>query len=115
VADSAPLRSSHRLRRSGRRQGEPAAPDSRYSLRCLVERINGTPEGRRNIIVYGALKDALRDGKLDAFEADLVGAVGTKFLLDILRRQSSRPSGEGWKHRKPFWRIHLAILYRSCV
>jgi hypothetical protein len=45
-----------------------------YTLQCLVARINAAREGTRNIMLYGALKDAQRQGDLDAFEADLVSA-----------------------------------------
>jgi hypothetical protein len=45
-----------------------------YSLRCLVNRIAASREGNRNDTLYGALKDAFRQGDLDAFEADLVAA-----------------------------------------
>jgi hypothetical protein len=45
-----------------------------YTLQCLVARISAAREGNRNRTLYGALKDALRQGDLDAFEADLVSA-----------------------------------------
>ena len=37
-------------------------------------RINSATEGRRNITVYGAMRDAAADGNLDAYEYDLVAA-----------------------------------------
>jgi hypothetical protein len=40
----------------------------------LINRINAAPEGFRNVTVFGALRDALRDGNLAAFEDDLVAA-----------------------------------------
>jgi hypothetical protein len=46
----------------------------RYSLRCLIARIGRAQVGGRNPTVYGALKDAWRQGDLDAFEPDLTAA-----------------------------------------
>lgn len=46
----------------------------RFTLQCLLARIDQAPEGRRNIVLYGALKDALSDGNLDAFEPALADA-----------------------------------------
>ncbi|PQM45263.1 hypothetical protein C1Y40_04587 [Mycobacterium talmoniae] len=51
-----------------------AAGHGRYSLQCLLARINAAPEGRRNTVLYGALKDALSDGNLTAFEPALAAA-----------------------------------------
>jgi hypothetical protein len=49
-----------------------------YTLQCLVARVSAAREGNRNRTLYGALKDAQRQGDLDAFEAGLVSAaVGT--------------------------------------
>jgi hypothetical protein len=45
-----------------------------FTLQCLVARISAAREGSRNRTLYGALKDAQRQGDLDAFEADLVAA-----------------------------------------
>jgi hypothetical protein len=53
---------------------------SRYTLRCLVARIDRAPEGRRNVIFYGALKDAARDGNLAVFEATLAAAAAAAGL-----------------------------------
>ncbi len=53
-----------------------------YTLQCLIARINAAPEGQRNRTVYGALKDALRQGDLDDFEPDLIGAALTPGLND---------------------------------
>jgi hypothetical protein len=50
------------------------AQGSLYSLGCLQARISAAPEGRRNKVLYGALKDALRDGNLDGFEHALTAA-----------------------------------------
>jgi hypothetical protein len=46
----------------------------RYSLRCLISRINAAPEGQRNVTVFGAMRDALRDGNLAEFQDDLFAA-----------------------------------------
>jgi len=54
--------------------GGAAGTDGQYSLQCLVARINTAPQGRRNRTVYGAMKDALRQGDLDTFETDLAAA-----------------------------------------
>lgn len=54
--------------------GEMSAGNGEYTLGCLVGRIGKAPERRRNRTFYGACKDALRQGDLDAFEDDLVGA-----------------------------------------
>lgn len=45
-----------------------------YSLQCLIARISRAQVGARNRTVYGALKDAWRQGDLDAFEPDLIAA-----------------------------------------
>ena len=45
-----------------------------YTLNCLVARISAAPEGNRNHTLYGALKDAQRQGDLDAFGPDLASA-----------------------------------------
>jgi hypothetical protein len=45
-----------------------------YTLQCLVARISAAREGTRNRTFFGALKDAQRQGDLDAFEADLAAA-----------------------------------------
>ena len=50
------------------------AVTDRYSLRCLVARIGRAQVGARNRTVYGALKDAWRQGDLDALEPDLIAA-----------------------------------------
>jgi hypothetical protein len=57
-----------------------AETSGRYTLQCLVARISTAPEGRRNVILYGALKDALRDGNLDAFEGALLQAAASRGL-----------------------------------
>jgi hypothetical protein len=46
----------------------------RFSLNCLVARINAATEGRRNVTVFGAMRDAQQDGNLDTFEHDLTAA-----------------------------------------
>ena len=61
-----------------------------YTLQCLVARISAAREGTRNTTLYGALKDALRQGDLDAFEADLIAAavavgLGTSEIESTLR------------------------------
>jgi Bifunctional DNA primase/polymerase, N-terminal len=43
-----------------------------YSLQCLIARISRAQVGERNRTVYGALKDAWRQGDLDGFEPDLI-------------------------------------------
>lgn len=53
-----------------------------YSLRCLVARIAAAPEGRRNITLFGACRDALSDGNLDAFEDDLAATARSIGLPD---------------------------------
>jgi hypothetical protein len=45
-----------------------------YTLQCLVARISAAREGSRNRTLYGALKDAQRQGDLDVFEPDLAAA-----------------------------------------
>lgn len=45
-----------------------------YTIQCLVARIAAAREGTRNRIVYGAVKDAFRQGDLDTYEADLIAA-----------------------------------------
>jgi len=54
----------------------------RFSLLCLVERVNAAPEGRRNTTLYGAARDALLDGNLDDFEPDLVAAAVARGLSE---------------------------------
>jgi hypothetical protein len=43
----------------------------RYSLLCLVRRIERAPEGKRHDTVRGAFMDAAAQGDLDAFEPAL--------------------------------------------
>jgi hypothetical protein len=45
-----------------------------YTLNCLVARISAAREGNRNRTLYGALKDAARQGDLDIFGPDLAAA-----------------------------------------
>lgn len=45
-----------------------------YTVQCLAARISAAREGNRNTTVFGALKDAARQGDLDVFEADLTAA-----------------------------------------
>jgi hypothetical protein len=68
LAIKPPLRHHHRS------AGDPSAGNGRYSLRCLIARIHAAPEGQRNRTVYGALRDALRQGDFDEFETSLVEA-----------------------------------------
>jgi hypothetical protein len=65
-----------------------------YTLQCLVARISAAREGDRNRTLYGALKDALRQGDLDAFEADLVAAA-VSVGLDIREVESTLRSVRG--------------------
>jgi hypothetical protein len=48
--------------------------NSQYSVQCLIARISCAQMGARNRTVWGALKDAWRQGDLDAFEHDLIAA-----------------------------------------
>ncbi|MGE5697113.1 MAG: hypothetical protein ACM4D3_18345 [Candidatus Sericytochromatia bacterium] len=52
----------------------------RYSLRCLVNRIKAAPVGRRNTVLYGALKDA--GDALDAYAEELIAAARSVGLDD---------------------------------
>ena len=52
----------------------------RYSLRCLVNRIKAAPVGRRNTVLYGALKDA--GDALDAYADELIEAARSVGLDD---------------------------------
>jgi hypothetical protein len=45
-----------------------------YPVQCLTARIGKAPVGDRNRVLYGAARDAHRQGDLDAYEADLVAA-----------------------------------------
>lgn len=45
-----------------------------FSAQCLAARVGKAAMGERNRILYGAAKDAAKQGDLDAFEADLVAA-----------------------------------------
>lgn len=54
----------------------------RFSLLCLVERVNAAPEGRRNVTLYGACRDAMIDGNLDGFEPDLLAAAVARGLSE---------------------------------
>ena len=56
--------------------------NGRFSLCCLVERINAALEGRRNTTLYGACRDALVDGNLDEFENALVAAAVARGLSE---------------------------------
>jgi hypothetical protein len=58
-----------------------------YTLQCLVARIAAAREGTRNTTVFGALKDALRQGDLDAFGPDLAAAAHA-VGLDVSEVQS---------------------------
>jgi hypothetical protein len=53
-----------------------------YTLQCLAARIAAAPVSRRNITVYGAMKDALAQGDLDAFEPVLIDAAQACGLPD---------------------------------
>lgn len=61
-----------------RTQGVKGARDQsspRYSRDCLVHRVRKAPEGRRNVTLWGAVKDAGRQGDLDlAMQAALEDA-----------------------------------------
>lgn len=46
-----------------------------FSLHCLVRLIETAPEGRRNNALYGACRDAAKQGDLEAFAPALVAAV----------------------------------------
>ena len=45
-----------------------------FTASCLVARIAKASEGDRNRTLYGAARDAFKQGDLDAYEADLVAA-----------------------------------------
>lgn len=62
--------------------GDPKAGSGQYNLACLVARIAKAPEGRRNTTLFGACRDAHRQGDLDVFEADIIGAARAVGLLD---------------------------------
>lgn len=51
-----------------------AGGTGKYSHQCLVSRVAKAPEGRRNTVLYGACRDALRQGDLDAIERALIDA-----------------------------------------
>jgi len=59
-----------------------ATSSGECTLACLVARINAAPEGARNRTVYGAIKDANRQGDLDAYEPDLIAAAVATGLTD---------------------------------
>ena len=50
------------------------AGHGRYSLHCLTQRITAAPVGTRNTTAFGAMRDAARQGDLDAFEDTLAAA-----------------------------------------
>jgi hypothetical protein len=65
-----------------------------YTLQCLVARISAAREGSRNRTVFGAMRDAQRQGDLAAFAADLTAAaVGTG--LDIREVEATLRSVRG--------------------
>ena len=88
IAGNKPAAAPDWLRRAIQPPPQPAllhqaartAEHSRYSLPCLVARINAAPEGRRNKVLYGALKDALLDANLDTFEPALTAAAMSRGL-----------------------------------
>lgn len=45
-----------------------------YTVQCLCARIAAAREGRRHTTFYGAVRDAQRQGDLDAYEGDLASA-----------------------------------------
>lgn len=45
-----------------------------YTCQCLCARIAAAREGRRHTTFYGAVRDAQRQGDLDAYESDLASA-----------------------------------------
>jgi hypothetical protein len=66
-----------------------------YTSQCLVARISAAREGTRNRTLYGALKDALRQGDLDAFEPDLAAAA-IAVGLPAREVESTLRSVRGW-------------------
>lgn len=68
-----PLPRFHQGTRSGRQGG-------RYSLQCLIARVERAPMHRRNIVFFGALKDAAADGNLEAYAEALGQAALTAGL-----------------------------------
>lgn len=45
-----------------------------FTVQCLTARVSAAREGTRNRVVYGAVKDAWKQGDLDAYEPDLIAA-----------------------------------------
>lgn len=74
--------SQHPPRRRHPNVATPAGGRHRYTLGCLVARINGAPEGRRNVTFYGALKDAAADNLLDTAQDVLADAARHNGLTD---------------------------------
>ena len=76
---SAPEWLQHRMERPqaptpGRHIPTAGAGHGPYSIGCLVGRITKAAQGSRNRTLYGAARDAHRQGDLDAYEPDLVAA-----------------------------------------
>jgi hypothetical protein len=60
-----------------------ASGTGQYSLQCLLRRIETATEGRRNVTVYGAMRDAHRQGDLSVFEAVLTVAAVARGLCPV--------------------------------
>lgn len=58
----------------GRHTPGVASGNGPYSVGCLVGRISKATVGCRNRTLYGAARDAFKQGDLDAYEGDLVAA-----------------------------------------
>ncbi|OBH86165.1 hypothetical protein A5680_06130 [Mycobacterium sp. E2989] len=53
---------------------------AQFGLECLLARIAAAPAGSRNKTVFGACRDALRQGNFDAFESALMEAAVARGL-----------------------------------
>ena len=54
--------------------GVPSGGHGIYTAECLVRRIEAAREGTRNLTVFGACRDAAKQGDLDVFEDALFAA-----------------------------------------
>ena len=63
----------------------------RYSLQCLLARVERAPLHRRNIVFFGALKDAAADGNFEAYAEQLGHAAAAAGLTasEIARTTAS--------------------------
>lgn len=71
-----------RLDQARSRRHQASAGNGPYTVGCLAGRIAKAPIGQRNRTLYGAARDAHRQGDLDTYEADLVAAAARVGLDD---------------------------------